>query len=422
MLENLSLSLQSIWAHKLRSILTMLGVIIGIAAIISIFSIIEGNTANMKKQIMGGPNNTLNIEFGPKSQFAGGMMMGGSENGNEKKPSYLPVFAAEQMNQVRQIPGIKNASLTYQKSAAIFRGPKSISSEIKAIDQNYFTMLPQKLVAGREFTETDYTGKKQVALLDKIAYETLFPENDGIGKIVELNGTPFKVIGVIEGPEANQDTSSGGGMTIMAFGGGSNGKAYVPLTQWPKVSGEINPTPAVTVQGENTDELKLAAEKAALVLNRFVPQSDSIFGIMNLDEFEKQMTEFNRSEFYLLAGIASISLLVGGIGVMNIMLVSVTERTREIGVKKALGARRKVILLQFLTESVTLTFIGGITGILVGLIAGKVITSVLNYPYMVSWLAILGSMAFCSIIGIVFGLTPAIKASKLDPIEALRYD
>ena len=208
----------------------------------------------------------------------------------------------------------------------------------------------------------------------------------------------------------------------MAMGGGENGKAYVPLTQWPKVAGEINPTPAVIVQGEDTDGLKPAAEKVAMLLNGFIPQSDYVFGIMNLEDFEKQMDEFNRSEFYLLAGIASISLLVGGIGVMNIMLVSVTERTREIGVKKALGARRKVILLQFLTESVTLTFIGGITGILFGLIAGKGITSALNYPYMVSWLAIIGSMAFCSIIGIVFGLMPAIKASKLDPIEALRYD
>ncbi|CAD5897971.1 putative ABC transporter (ATP-binding protein) [Carnobacterium maltaromaticum] len=420
MLENLSLSLQSIWAHKLRSILTMLGVIIGIAAIISIFSIIEGNTANMKKQIMGGPNNTMNVDFGPASQFSGSMGMGG--NGNEKKPNYLPIFTAEQMGQVRQTPGIKNASLTYQKSASIFRGSKSVNSEIKAMDKNYFDMLPQKLTAGRFFTETDYKGQNQVVVLDKTAYENLFPEEDGIGKIVELNGTPFKVIGVVEDPEANNEISSGGGMMTMAMGGGENGKAYVPLTQWPKVAGEINPTPAVIVQGEDTDGLKPAAEKVAMLLNGFIPQSDYVFGIMNLEDFEKQMDEFNRSEFYLLAGIASISLLVGGIGVMNIMLVSVTERTREIGVKKALGARRKVILLQFLTESVTLTFIGGITGILFGLIAGKGITSALNYPYMVSWLAIIGSMAFCSIIGIVFGLMPAIKASKLDPIEALRYD
>lgn len=418
MLENLSLSLQSIWAHKLRSILTMLGVIIGIAAIISIFSIIEGNTANMKKQLMGGPNNTISVDFGPKSQFSGGM---GGGNGDETKPNYLPVFTLEQMEQVRQTPGIKNASLTYQKSASIFRGSNSISSEIMAMDQNYFAMLPQKLIAGRAFTETDYTGQRQVALLDKIAYDALFPENDGIGKIVEMNGTPFKVVGVVEDPEANKDEASGG-MIAMSFGGGSNGKAYVPMTQWPKVSGEINPTPAVTIQGKNQDELKPAAEKAATILNSFVPKSDYIFGMMNLEDFEKQLAEFNRSKFYLLAGIASISLLVGGIGVMNIMLVSVTERTREIGVKKALGARRKVILLQFLTESVTLTFVGGIAGILFGLIAGKAITSVLGYPYMVSWLAILGSMVFCSIIGIVFGLLPAINASKLDPIEALRYD
>lgn len=405
MLENILLSLQSIWAHKLRSILTMLGVIIGIAAIIAIFGIIEGNTANMKKNILGGSNNTIELEFGPLSQFS----PADSDGKEEQKPNYIPIFSKQEMDQIRNAPNVKNASLSFEKRTSIFRENNSVNEKVRAITPEYFQLFPQKVIAGRFFEASDYNEGNQVALLTKSSYKNLFPNEDGIGQIIEINGAPFQVIGIVEDEKVTNTYEE-------------NRDVYVPLDTWPLISEGINPTPKVIVQATDSDNLKSAAANAAKLLNNWIPTSDYIFGLMDYSSFEKSMEEMNQSQFVLLAGIASISLLVGGIGVMNIMLVSVTERTREIGVKKALGARRKIILTQFLVESVTLTVLGGFLGVSIGLIIAKILTTIFGFPYIISWLAILGSLGFCMIIGIVFGLMPAIKASKLDPIEALRYE
>ncbi|ALS36772.1 putative ABC transport system permease protein [Enterococcus rotai] len=410
MLENIILSLQSIWAHKLRSILTMLGVIIGIAAIIAIFSIIEGNTANMKRQFVGGNNNTIEVEYGKKSRFNGS---GSSEGSNEKKPTYVPILSQEQMNNIKEQTGIKNIAPLYQKNTKIYQGQKSSNSMITATTQNYFEMNKKKVVEGRLFTEVDYTGSQQSIIMNKKAYDANFPKGKGVGKYVEINGYPFQVIGVYEDELVEGDMS-------MDFGG--QNESIVPLSQWDKITSELNPEPKIIFQTETTDQLKTKSPGVASLLNTLVPESGYVFGVKDAENMQKQLEQINRSNFLLLAGIASISLVVGGIGVMNIMLVSVTERTREIGVKKALGARRKVILEQFLVESVTLTIFGGILGIIVGVIIGKVVTSILYYPFIVSIVSVVGSIGFCSLIGIIFGLMPAVKASKLDPIEALRYE
>ncbi|WP_348921164.1 ABC transporter permease [Enterococcus rotai] len=410
MLENIILSLQSIWAHKLRSILTMLGVIIGIAAIIAIFSIIEGNTSNMKKQFVGGNNNTMSIEYGKKSLFNGAGFSGGS---NEKKPTYIPVLSQEQMNEIKEQTDIKNIAPIYQKNTKIYQGQKSGNSTILATTTNFFEMNKKKIIEGRLFTESDYTGSQQSIIMNEKVYNTSFPKGGGIGKYVEINGYPFQVIGVYKDEIAEGELS-------MSFGG--ENETIVPLSQWNKITNELNPEPKIMFQTETTDELKIKAPEVFGLLNKLIPESGYEFGVKNSENMERQLEQFNRSNFLLLAGIASISLVVGGIGVMNIMLVSVTERTREIGVKKALGARRKVILEQFLVESITLTIFGGILGIVVGVIIGRIVTSILHYPFIVSIVSIVGSIAFCSLIGIIFGLMPAVKASKLDPIEALRYE
>ncbi|OJG74759.1 ABC transporter permease [Enterococcus quebecensis] len=388
----------------------MLGVIIGIAAIIAIFSIIEGNTANMKKQFVGGNNNTMDVEYGRKSQFNGS---GFSENSKEKKPTYIPILTQDQMNEIKNQTGIKNVAISYEKDSKIYQGQKSENTSITATTSNYFEMDKKRVVEGRLFTDADYTGSQQSIVMNKKAYDAHFPKGGGVGKYVEINGYPFQIIGVYEDEQSQDDM-------MMGFGGRS--EAIVPISQWDKVTNELNPEPKVMIQTETTDQLKTKAPEVAGLLNALIPASDYEFGVRNSENIEKQLEQFNRSNFLLLAGIASISLVVGGIGVMNIMLVSVTERTREIGVKKALGARRKIILEQFLVESVTLTVFGGLLGIILGIIIGKTVTSIMNYPFIVSMLSVVGSIVFCSIIGIVFGLMPAVKASKLDPIEALRYE
>lgn len=260
----------------------------------------------------------------------------------------------------------------------------------------------------------DYNNKQQTVVLEESLYNTLFKNKNGIGSFIEIKGLPYKVVGVVK-----QKESQSTGMFSM---GGNSLKAFTSYLNWSKYMGTLNPIPTVMVKTEEADNLQETAQALADKLNKQLPKSDYLFGIYNSNDIEQKVDAYAKSQFQLLGGIASISLLVGGIGVMNIMLVSVTERTREIGIKKALGARRKTILQQFLLESTVLTIVGGLLGIVFGLIGSKIATNILNYPYYISMIAILGSLLFSIVIGLIFGLLPAMKASKLDPIEALRYE
>lgn len=402
MIENFKLSIQAIWSHKLRSLLTMLGVIIGIAAIISIFSLINGNTEKMKQQIVGDGNNTIDVIYGAKSMFNSSL-----KKEEEKRPDFVPLIPEEEINNLSNSPEVKEATLYYQQYLSIFRQNESSAANVNAVHEKYFEIQPLTLLKGRRFNEADYAGRKQVVLLDERVYSQLFPEDDGLEQMVEINGQPFKIIGVVKDEQANPDYAPR--------------QSFIPANNWIFLTGKINPEPIVKLQTNNMDELQPTSNQVIRYLNQKLPQSDFAFGVTDLSDLAKNMEEINQSSYLLLIGIASISLLVGGIGVMNIMLVSVTERTREIGLKKALGARRSVILLQFLTESVTLTIVGGILGILLGLIIGKLGTQAMGTPFVLSPISIVGSLIFSCTIGIVFGIIPAVKASKMNPIEALRF-
>ncbi|MGM0123377.1 hypothetical protein IGI37_000743 [Enterococcus sp. AZ194] len=406
MRENTLLALQSIWAHKMRSILTMLGVIIGISAIIAIFCIIEGNTENLKRQIVGGSDNSMLVEYDTKVMFE----EGGRPTGKENKPSYLPKYSQKTLAKYKSIAGVKELAIFFEKDVKTYYQNKSVGTKVRAVTPNYFNIKMHSLIKGRKLTQADIDSVSSVVVLEERTYEKLFGNKEGLGKIIEIGGKPYKVVGVVR--------SEAYAASVLF----STNDLFVPETIKYALSDELDPAPKIWVQGETVDQAKKAAEEVGKLLSAQLPKSDYGFGIVNNSEYEKSMEEMNRSQFLLLAGIASISLIVGGIGVMNIMLVSVTERTREIGVKKALGARKKWILSQFLFESALLTLIGGIVGISFGLFAGKIITQSMGFPFIVSIGAVLGSLLFSIIIGIVFGLIPAIKAAKLSPIEALRYE
>ncbi|WP_239256737.1 ABC transporter permease [Listeria ilorinensis] len=410
MLENIKLSLQSIWAHKLRSILTMLGVIIGLAAIIAIVSLIEGSSEALKKEIVGGSNNTLELSFATKAEF--NSPDGSGTTGNEKMPDYMEAISEAQIDELKAIDGLKNVLVSYNAWGKMYRHNRGVDMDIRAVTPDYFTIYPTKGIKGRQLSQQDYLNNSQRVILNEFAYQSLFPDGDGLMKMVEFNGTPYQVVGVVKLSKAFTN----------AYGGEDYAMAFVPSGNWPQIQGNIDPQPTISVQAEKTDDLQRVAEEASAILNASLPESDYMYGVYNMGDMDGQIEEFNQAQFYLLGGIASISLLVGGIGVMNIMLVSVTERTREIGIKKALGARRGTILMQFLTEAMVLTLLGGCIGVGAGLGIAAGLTNMMAYPFIVSIPAILGGLAFSLLIGIVFGLVPAIKASKLDPIEALRYE
>lgn len=397
LLESIQIAFSSILAHKLRSTLTMLGIIIGVGSIITVVAIGQGGEAALKSQFAGAGNNTIQINFIPDSEDPFAMPF-----------DQAATFTQENILQLKQIPEIANVIATNSTMETLPVNEKNIGTQIYGVTKDYFAVNSVKIATGRKFYESDFYQSNNVIMINEKAAKDFFKDSNPIGQILDIQGQPFQIIGVYKAQNG-----------IFEFG---IPELLMPLSLWPVLFG-TDDIQSVTLQAKNVSKLELAGKKAANMLND--TKSYDLKGkyeVFNLEEIQNSISKVTNIMTMIIGGIASISLLVGGIGVMNIMLVSVTERTREIGIRKALGATRGKILLQFLIEAMMLTLLGGIIGIGLGVGGAYIVSTFAKWPPLVSIQVVIGGVLFSMTLGIIFGLIPANKAAKLDPIEALRYE
>lgn len=417
MFENVRLSFQGIWSHKMRSFLTMLGIIIGIAAIIAIVSTIQGTNEQIKQNLVGSGENMVEI-----SLFQGEWEYEMSYNGI---PVGVPLIGKEVTEQILEIPHVENVScyLSRQDYNGVYHLNTSLSGGyVKGIDSNYFDTCDYIVKQGRGFIADDFANYRKVAILDEDSAEALFQGEDAVGSTIEIQQEPYIVIGIVTKAKKFEPVINSMD-DYYTYADSSAGAVYVPDVTWPLIYQYDEPQ-NVVLHVESTDYMTSAGKECADILNSNLTVADESiqYKAKDLLEQAQQIQELSSSTNTMLIWIAGISLIVGGIGVMNIMLVSVTERTQEIGLKKAIGARKSRILGQFLTEAAVLTSLGGVIGVLAGVILAEVISYLTATPVAISVPAAVGAVGFSMVIGIVFGVFPSYKAANLNPIDALRHE
>ena len=423
MIENIRLSFQGIWAHKLRSFLTMLGIIIGIAAIIAIVSTIKGTGEQIKENLVGSGDNIVSVKL-----YSGDWEYISGDNSTPDGVPMIDEGIKQEILEIKEVEAVAAYRYGSMYEGINYKDNTMEYGTLYGIDDDYLDVNGYVVTKGRLFHERDIENFSKVVILDTTAAESLFVGENPIGKTMEIKGEPFVVVGVVEKVDTFEPVIEDINDWYTYYYSDSTGAVFVTDVVWPMIYSFDEPY-NVVVKATNTEAMTQAGKKTADILNGYVVTTESEFGEQSIKyksedllEKAKALQEVSASTSQQLIWIASISLLVGGIGVMNIMLVSVTERTREIGLKKALGARKKVILAQFLTEAAVLTSLGGILGVGAGVGLAFLISDIAEVPVAISGVAIVISVVFSMVIGVVFGFIPSIKAANLNPIDALRYE
>ncbi len=419
MFSSVSQALQSILSHKLRSFLTMLGIIIGIAAIITIVSTIKGTNEQIKENLIGAGNNVVSVRL-----FQNDMEYESAYAGN---PVGVLQPEKEDKEALRKLSGVREVSFYRYREYAdqVYYRNTAFNGKIYGVDETYFHVNGYGIRQGRDFGTVEFTSVRKNILLDTVAARSLFGSEDPVGEIIEIMGEPFTVIGVLERSKSFEPVINSR-EDYDLYATEENGIIFMPNTAWPVVYRFDEPV-QVDISAESTEDMTEAGKVVADYLNANVIAESTVLGGISyrsndLLEKAEQLQAMSNSTNQQLIWIAGISLLVGGVGVMNIMLVNVTERTAEIGLRKAVGAKRRRILAQFLVEASVLAGIGGILGAGLGVGLSQLLSRLMQTPTAVSIPAMIGAVAFSVLIGLIFGLLPAVKASNLNPIEALRRD
>ena len=417
MIENIRLSFQGIWSHKMRSFLTMLGIIIGIASIISIVSTIKGTNEQIKKNLIGSGTNTVQIQL-YQGDYQYEMLYNGLPDG-------IPVRDETTMEKIKSVKNVEDAAFYTSRSDynnSVYYGNNGISgSQVFGVDNSYFTTNGLVLKSGRTFVDSDFTDFHAAAIIDADTADSLFDGENPIGKTIEISSIPFTVVGIVDEDSKFEPVINSIDEYYTYYSDSSASRIFVPSSMWPALYSFDEPQ-NVAIRVSNTEAMTDAGKAVAEIMNTNVTNSEIKYQAQDLLKQAQDLQDLSSSTNSQLIWIASISLLVGGIGVMNIMLVSVTERTREIGLKKAIGAKNSRILWQFLTEAAVLTSLGGIVGVGAGIGLAAIISRVTSAPVAISVPSIIIAVVFSMVIGIIFGLLPSFKAANLNPIDALRHE
>lgn len=401
----IKVAFRALGRNKLRSILTMLGIIIGVGAVIAMVSIGQGAQSQVQDQIAAAGTNLIFVWPGSTQQ--GGVRAGAGSL------STLTVADTEAI--AGECPAIKYVSPTVNAGGQLIFGNQNWFTRFQGTNEMFPQIRHWKIDAGEFFEEADVKTGARVVVLGKTVAENLFQGIDPIGQSIRIRNLPFRVVGVL----------AARGQSLM--GQDQDDTIVIPYTTCAKkfttwLGSNVNSIMMSAVNPNLTEAAELQVTELLRQRHKLAPGMPDDFQVRNLSDMAETANETNRILTILLGSIAGVSLIVGGIGIMNIMLVSVTERTREIGIRLAIGARGSDVRLQFLTESVVLSLMGGIVGILVGISSSLAISYFAEWPTLVSQLSIIGSVIFSGAVGIGFGYYPAHKAASLDPIEALRYE
>ncbi|WP_431089055.1 ABC transporter permease [Paenibacillus sp. 8b26] len=399
--EIIRVSLNSLRTNMLRSLLTMLGIIIGVAAVIAIVAIGKGSTATITSQINSMGNNLLMIY--PYAPYDGSSSMSFSQT---KGISLEDITALEQQKAVAEVApsAMTNADITWSRN--------KVSGQIEGTSLAFIHVRKLSLAQGRSFTHYEVDKRLNVVVLGSDAARNIFgPDaSKAVGETIMIKQLPFKVVGVLTNSNSNMSNSGQ--------------QVYVPITTGMERLGNMS-IQQVNASATTEDKIDQASAEIRQVLrarHELKPSEGDDFQITTQTEILKTVSGVDKVMNMLLLGVAAIALGVGGVGIMNIMLVSVTERTREIGIRKAIGAQRSDIMLQFLAEAVFLSLMGGLVGVMAGLGGAKLLEKFVHMPIVYTMEPVLYSFLCCMGVGVLFGVYPARKASKLRPIDALRYE